>query len=431
MKISLLSLVLASMMSMQVQAAPTASHNGYIIKLKKAVSARSLSTLNSLGVQITNTIPELNLVVAQSNPQLNQKLQAQSALIEYIEPNYYRHTIVAKKDIYDTNADALWGMKSINAAEAWRITTGDPKVVVAISDTGVSQLHGDLQKNLFVNAGESGLDKNGKDKAKNNIDDDGNGFIDDVNGWNFETNTKDPSDTHYHGTHVAGTIGAKGTDRNGITGVTWNSKLMSVKFISSSGSGEDAAGAATIVYAANNGAKVVNCSWGGDEPAKAILDAIEYAGTKGTIVVAAAGNDGADIGKRPMYPAAYKADNLIVVAATTAGSKRELASFSNYNATLVHLAAPGDAIKSSFNPMYKTLYCESLFFCTLSGTSMAAPHVSGAIALLYSVNPKLTVAQVKDVLLSTVTKSAKLEGKVASGGVLNIAEAVKKAKSLN
>jgi subtilisin family serine protease len=430
MKFVFLSIVLATALSVQAQAGQT-PYKGYLIKLKRPVSNRSLSALANLGVQVTNTIPELNVVVANTTPAQNQRLAAQENLIEYIEPNYYRKAFAAKKDMFDKEASKLWGMKAIHAADAWRISTGTSNVIVAVSDTGVTTMHSDLSPNIYVNPGETGTDANGKDKSKNKIDDDGNGFIDDYSGWNFETNVNLSRDDHYHGTHVAGTIGANGNDKGfGVAGVTWNAKIMSVKFIGSSGWGSDDGGIASIIYAANNGAKVVNCSWGGDEYSKTMSDAIDYAKTKGTIVVAAAGNDGFNLEKQKQYPAAYENENLITVSAISPGPKMELATFSNYGIKTAHLAAPGEAIRSAFNPMYNTLSCESRWFCILSGTSMAAPHVSGAIALLYSVNPKLTIREVKEILMQTVTKSDSLKNKVVSGGILNIAEAVKRAKAL-
>ncbi|HEX4924219.1 MAG TPA: S8 family peptidase [Bdellovibrionales bacterium] len=428
MKISIASLFVSLALASGAHAAQ-APHKGYLIKLKKPVTSRSLSALSHLGVQVTNTIPEINIVVANTTPQLNDKLTAQADLVEYVVPNYYRKAF-ASKDIYEKEMGSLWGMRSINAAPAWRLSTGDPSIVVAVSDTGVYHGHMDLQKNIWTNAGETGLDANGKDKSKNKIDDDGNGFVDDHSGWNFETNNNNPIDDHYHGTHVAGTIGARGGDKQGVAGVAWNVKIMNVKFIGKSGYGTDEGGIGTIIYAANNGAKVVNCSWGGDEPNQAMYDAIEYAKSKGTLVVAAAGNDNWNLEVKKQYPAAYTNDNLITVAAITGGKNMPLATFSNYGVTTTHLAAPGDRIYSAFNPMYQTLYCESKWFCTLSGTSMAAPHVAGAVGLIYSVNPKLTYKEVKEILMGTVTKADTLKGKVASGGTLNLAAAVARAKAL-
>ncbi|HEX4924300.1 MAG TPA: S8 family peptidase [Bdellovibrionales bacterium] len=428
MKLGLVALVISIAAFNQAQAA-TAPFKGYLIKLRKPVSARSLNALSSLGVRVKNTIPEINLVVADTTPELNKKLAAQSALVEYVEPNYVVRAFAKKPDIYEQSAGGLWGMKQSGAIDAWRnLTTGSPDVVIAISDTGIWADHFDLQANIYRNPGETGVDANGKDKSKNKIDDDNNGFVDDYSGWNFETNNNHAGDDHYHGTHVAGTVGGRGGDKQGIAGVAWNVKLMPLKFLGMDGSGTTEGGIATIIYAAKMGARAVNCSWGGDGYTQAMYDAIEYAKSKNTIVVAAAGNDSTNIDKKPDYPAAYDNENLITVAATFSGNK-ELAGFSNYGEKLVHLAAPGHNIYSSFNPMYRTLYCDK-WFCHLSGTSMAAPHVSGAIGLMYSVNPNLTYKQVKEILLATAVKQPKLAQKVAAGGTLQVCDAVKAAKDL-
>lgn len=427
MKLGLITLALTIAAATPSEAA-TAPFKGYLIKLKKPVTSRALNTLTSLGLEVKNTIPEINVVVANATPELSKKLALQSELVEYVEPNYLVRAS-AKPDIYDQSGGRLWGMKQSGAIDAWRnLTTGSPDVVIAISDTGIWPDHFDLQPNMYKNPGETGLDANGKDKAKNKVDDDGNGYVDDHSGWNFETNNNSPRDDHYHGTHVAGTVGGRGGDKQGIAGVAWNVKLMPVKFLGSDGYGTTEGGIGTIIYAAKMGAKAVNCSWGGDGYSQALYDAIEFAKSKNTIVVAAAGNDSTNIDKKPDYPAAYTNENLITVAATFAGNK-ELAGFSNYGTKLVHIAAPGDHIYSAFNPLYKTLYCEK-WFCHLSGTSMAAPHVSGAIGLMYSVNPKLTYKEVKEILLATAVKHPKLATKVASGGTLQVCDAVKAAKDL-
>ncbi|MEQ1878401.1 MAG: S8 family peptidase [Bdellovibrionia bacterium] len=406
-----------------------ASELGYIIKLKQRLTMTSLSALNQLGVGVKNTIPELNLVVTDTAP---EGLFANPDFVEYVAINHKIFATAVQPDVYQKEADALWGMKAIKAAGAWRLSIGDKAVIAAVSDTGVYQDHADLLPNLWLNRGESGKDLNGNDRAKNGIDDDGNGFVDDSRGWNFENNTSSPADDHYHGTHVSGTVGARGADNNGVAGVSWLSTIMPLKFIGSSGWGSDEGAIGTIVYAANNGAKVLNASWGDLFFAQPIYDAIEYAKTKGMLIVAAAGNDGVDTDVKPHYPSAMDNENVISVAATS-GEKGELAGFSNWGRKTVDIAAPGDHIYSSFNVQYSTGICGNSrqnWYCHLSGTSMAAPHVTGAIALIYSVNPKLNFRQVKEILMTTVTKVPGLEGKVVSGGVLNVEAAVAKAISL-
>jgi subtilisin family serine protease len=413
--------------------AKTLGHKGYLVKFRSPLSLVGATvTLQSTGIQVESEIPELNLVRVKSHPLENQSpsaaLSTLQSMIEYVEPNYIVRAIgEVKTPSVEAQASrqepATWGQKAVLAESAWAITKGSRDVVVAVSDTGIWD-HGDLKANRWKNTGEVGKDSSGKDKSKNGIDDDQNGFIDDVDGWNFETNVKNPSDDHYHGTHVAGTIGAVGGNNQGVAGMAWTTSLMAVKFLGRDGSGTTEGGINTILYAAKNGAKAVNCSWGGDGYSQSMFEAIEYAKSKGMLVVAAAGNENNDNDRKPSYPAAYENENLITIAALDT-DKSSLTYFSNFGLKSVDLAAPGLNIYSTFNPMYSQLH--RVFYNELSGTSMAAPHVAGTIALMYSANPKLNWKQVKDILLATVIKSKKLEGRVVSGGTLNAGAAVRAA----
>ena len=410
--------------------------NSYIIKLKKssvrtqgAITVQSLRALNQLGVKIRSTIPELGMVVGELAPaQAALFAQAAQGMIEYIEPNYKLPLFKSRSNpaSYDETGQ-LWGMKVINAAGAWTVTTGSKSVIIAVSDTGAWKLHPDLQENIWKNPGETGKDSNGKDKSTNGVDDDGNGYIDDVIGWNFETDNNDPRDDHYHGTHVSGTIGAA-HNGFGVVGVNWNTSIMVVKFIGGDGSGTSENGIRTIIYAAQNGAKALNASWGGDDYSQAFVDALDYAKERGMLFVAAAGNDGTDNDKIPAYPASYENENVISVASIS-GFDQTLSYFSCYGLKSVDLAAPGERIFSTFNPMYSSAHRDWYYY--LDGTSMAAPHVTGAVGLIYAANPKLNWRQVKDILLSTVTQSQKLKSKILTGGILNVEAAVKKAIALN
>lgn len=314
----------------------------------------------------------------------------------------------------DPSFSLQWGLKNsgqapfygksgadIKASDAWSTTTGSSSVIVAVVDTGVDYTHSDLAANIWTNPGEI---------PNNGIDDDGNGYIDDVRGWNFFSNNNNPMDDHGHGTHCAGTIAAVGNNNLGITGVCWNAKIMPLKFLDSSGNGRVSDAISAILYANKKGAQVISNSWGGTQYTQALKDAID---ASPAVVVCASGNSGQNSDINPQYPAAMSSSNIISVAATD--SKDNLASFSNYGPSSVDLAAPGVTIYSTYkNNKYQYL----------SGTSMATPFVSGVAGLLKAVSPSMSKNQIKDRILSTVDKLNSLSGKVVTGGRLNAASAV-------
>jgi subtilisin family serine protease len=261
--------------------------------------------------------------------------------------------------------------------------------------------------------------RNPGEVAGDGIDNDRNGYVDDVYGWDFANNDADPFDDEGHGTHVAGTIGAVGNNGVGVVGVSWNVSLMALKFLGADGSGSTSGAIAAINYATrmrqSYGVNVVatNNSWGGGGASTALRDAIAAGGNAGILCVAAAGNESANNDITPSYPANYPSDAVISVAATDASNR--LASFSNFGATTVDVAAPGVGI-------YSTVPNAS--YASYSGTSMATPHVSGTVALLAAANPQATAAQIRSAILSTAVPVASLAGKVATGGLVNAAAAV-------
>ncbi|MEM6531829.1 MAG: fibronectin type III domain-containing protein [Myxococcota bacterium] len=300
----------------------------------------------------------------------------------------------------DPRFSDLWGLAKIQAEQAWAMGTGSASVVVAVTDTGVDLDHPDLQANLWVNPGEI---------AGNGVDDDGNGFVDDVNGWDFVSDDANPDDDNGHGTHVAGTVGAVGNDGVGIPGVNWTVSIQAVKMLGASGSGSLFDGASSILYAARNGAQIVNASWGCRCNASYVEDAIRELQANGGLFVAAAGNSTADNDEsRAHYPASHPVSNVVSVAATTTSDS--LASFSNYGRTRVHVAAPGQGILSTY-PGGR--------YASLSGTSMAAPHVAGMAALLLSLEPSLTTDQLKARLIQSSDPVAALGGRVVANGRVN------------
>jgi subtilisin family serine protease len=335
-------------------------------------------------------------------------------VVDYVEPNYVLH---AKRIPNDRAFVDQWGLRNlghfdgkagadISATLAWDVTTSS-NAVVAVVDTGVSYKHPDLVTNTWKNPGD----------MVNGLDDDNDGFTDDVFGADFFSNDSNPDDDGGHGTHVAGIIGAQGNNALGVTGVNWDVNVMSLKFLDENGEGNTADAANAIDYAVDHGARVVNASWGGPSFSQSLYGAIRRAGERGTLVVAAAGNDGVNADTRPDYPAAFDLPNIISVAATDRADR--LLDFSNYGAKSVDLAAPGDDITSTVPTI-----TDPTGYAAFSGTSMAAPFVSGAAALYLSKYPTAGVDQIKAALLGTVDKLPTLLGKTVSGGRLNIARAL-------
>ncbi len=329
------------------------------------------------------------------------------------QPNYIYRLAAAPNDPRYASGE-MYGLAKIKAPTAWDISTGSPSVVVAVIDTGVKYAHEDLQANMWANPGET---------PANGIDDDANGYVDDVRGADVRNNDGDPNDDHGHGTHVAGTIGATGNNALGVAGVNWNVRLMAVKIF-------DAAGVATTAHAIAGlqyvtlmrgrgvNLRVSNSSWGGapeapnDDPA--LREAFRAAGAAGVLNVTAAGNDGRDTDAQPFYPANFRVTNLVSVAASDSNDNR--AGFSNYGATSVDLAAPGSNILSTIIGTAK--------YGSSSGTSMASPHVAGAAALLSAHAPALSAASLKATLMNTVDQLPQWSLNTVSGGRLNVAAAL-------
>lgn len=339
--------------------------------------------------------------------------------IAYAHPDYILTSLQAspgeRRFPDDPFFGNLWGLHNtgqtgglsgadIDAPEAWTYTTGSAEVTVAVIDTGVDYTHPDLAANMWFNPGEI---------AGNGLDDNGSGFIDDVHGYDFVNNRGSPMDDHNHGTHCAGTIAAVGDNALGITGVAWEARIMALKFLDSRGSGVLSDAVRAIDYAIAHGAHIINASFGGPGFAPALEEAIARAGEAGILFVAAAGNSSNDNAVTPMYPAAYDLPNLIAVAATNHLDER--APFSNYGQTTVHLGAPGQAIFSTVrNAGYQNM----------SGTSMAAPHVAGAAALLLARNPRLRPEEMIDILMRTTDPLPSLAETTISGGRLNVRAAL-------
>ena len=323
----------------------------------------------------------------------------------------------------DTDWSSQWDKQKIDCPEAWDSETGSTNIIIAIIDTGVDLDHPDLEMHLWRNPGEAGA------KASNGVDDDGNGHIDDWIGWDFGQNDNDPDDNgdsdkggdfseSGHGTHCAGIAGAIGNNSTHIAGVCWNVTIMALKpFEYMSGYGEmrvySSKAESAMRYATDNGAKITSNSYGGEGYESEYYDGVNYQKTHGVLFIAAAGNKGTDNDSTPYYPCNINLPNVISVASST--SSETLSSFSNYGSTTVDIVAPGSSIRSTVSGGGTATY---------NGTSMAAPQVAGAAALLYSAKPSLSYLDCKQALLDGVDTFSAYSGKCVSGGRLNVSHSL-------
>lgn len=390
--------------------------NEYVVQLKRPIGEMQLSSVSAMvGAKVIETIQDDVVLIKKvgNGRQMDvmRSLSKNSAIVR-VEPNYiYRFNRIPNdpdmgrlwglKNRGDLDAGGMRGLKNVDVGveKAWDITTGSKDILVAVIDTGVDYTHPDLAANMWVNE----LEKNGIE----GFDDDGNGYIDDIYGYDFANDDGDPMDDNAHGTHCAGTIGASGNDGKGLVGVSWNVSIMAIKFLSGSGGGTLANAIKSINYATMMGVDVMNNSWGGGGYSEILKESIKRANRAGIVFVAAAGNSTNDNDTSPEYPASYEVPNVISVAAID--NRGDLAYFSNYGAKSVHVAAPGHNILSAV-PGGTDTY---------SGTSMAAPHVTGVVSLLLAHTPNMSFEEVKTRLVRTSKPLALLTGRVASGGVVD------------
>lgn len=320
----------------------------------------------------------------------------------------------------DPGMSKLWAFKSASnngmAVEDYYRNLGDTQledVVVAVVDTGVDYNHEDLKEIMWTNEGEI---------AGNGIDDDGNGYIDDVYGINTLVRdsegraTGDVMDKHSHGTHVSGTIAAKHNNGIGVAGISNHAKIMAIRTVPNNGDETDVDVAESFIYAAKNGAKVINCSFGKshNEGGNLVKETIDFIGREyGVLVVAAAGNESSNIDRTLVYPASYESENLLVVSAST--SSGGLAYFSNYGIKNSDVVAPGSSIYST-TPGNR--------YSNMSGTSMASPNTAGVAAQILAMNPQLTPYELKAKIIETVTPVSKYSSKVVAGGLVNLSNSL-------
>lgn len=414
-----------------------------LVKVKPGHMGKFLAKKSFLGAEVTKEINALSgqflLLKSHSKSTLGLMNELSDLPeVQYAEPNFIYEAIAptptiesmlfgSRSENFSASAPTdplygkLWGLKNTgsnepdrnggtsttpgvagadtDAEKAWDITTGSRKVTIAVIDTGIDYNHPDLKNNMWVND---------KEIPGNGIDDDGNGYIDDIHGWNAQGKNGDPMDGNAHGTHCAGTIGAEHNNGIGVAGVMSDVSLVAVKFLSDSGSGSLADAVVAIDYATKLNVDIMSNSWGGGGFSQALEDSIKAAKNKGIMFIAAAGNDSNNNDSRPSYPAGYQVENVVSVASHTA--QDALSSFSNFGKRTVHVAAPGSNVLSSTpKGEYKVF----------SGTSMATPHVSGVVGLLLSETGRLPVAEVRNRLMATSVPSSAYRKTTLGGGRVN------------
>lgn len=414
-----------SLRTLQAHPAVEYAHPNYVISLK-------------------NTF--LGLSAAEKAAMLSEGMRGPSPTADWFKPVPPDNPALPPASISGgSGADPLfsnqWGMRDAGVESAWKETKGREDIVVAVLDTGVDYTHEDLAQNIWRNPGESGRDAQGRDKSSNGVDDDGNGYVDDLVGWDFVSKDNKPYDLTTsvldmlmgggnpgHGTHCAGNIGARSSNGKGIAGVAPNIKIMALRFLSEKGQGTTADAILAIQYAIRNGARITSNSWGseGEDPGednKALRDAIAASQSAGVLFVAAAGNghNGAgydnDNDAKPGYPASYPDDIIVSVAALDVNGA--LGSFSNWGRTSVDIGAPGVKVFSTVpGNGYQDTVIEGM--ATWDGTSMATPHVAGAAALYWSKYPNKSWLEVKNALLQSVKSTSSMTGKSTTGGRLDV-----------
>ncbi|NCN28132.1 S8 family serine peptidase [bacterium] len=362
----------------------------YIAKLKEKTSIKTLESLNIQGFQTTVLSSELGFIrITAPQSDSDKKDLAnleQNPNFEYVEKNYSLKLIdnkIPHHAVPRVNTPQ-WALEKIEAEKAWQHGTGSIDVIVAVVDTGIDFEHYELVGRLW-----SGKNARGET----------------IHGYNAISNDNQARDDHGHGTHVAGVIGANPANNNGIKGLNWKLRLMGIKFLNKEGSGSTASAIKGLEWAVKNGAQILNNSWGGGAYSRALNDTIRWIEEQGVLFVAAAGNEKQNLDSTPSYPASYGYKNMIVVAALD--EKNRLASFSNYGKKSVDIAAPGSNILSTVL---------NNKFDSWSGTSMAAPHVSGVLALLKAKYPSDDYSDLKGRLIKGVTYEAPLKRKVANNG---------------
>lgn len=399
----------------------------YLVKLKTQSSLNEFNNRKDFKVidVLGNKLVHIRLNEQKNSNRILEGLR-QDPYIELIEPNYLYQLASNPNDPYFPK---LWGLHNtgqhvgawdgkagvdINILKAWEIEKGSKDIIVAVLDTGLDMNYQEMRKNLWVNQKEF--------HGKPGVDDDQNGYIDDIHGYNFQAKSGQLTDDEGHGTHVAGTIGAATNDGIGISGVIQNVSIMPLRIF---GNHEATLACAikAIDYAISNDARVMNNSWGGARRSELLYEAIQRANQKEILFVAAAGNNFSnnDPYEEHFYPANYELPNVVSVAAIN--NRGELARFSNYGQT-VHVGAPGKNIYSYMSEHYTEMGYEPAGYYSLDGTSMSAPHVSGVAALMLSKKSEIQAKEIKSILIHTSKKLEGVGGKIFSGGIIDAYQAL-------
>ncbi len=344
--------------------------------------------------------------------------------IEYAEHDF--KVQIDAKDIHVMEGSVTvadnWGAAKVEADSMWQQSQRGQGVMVAIVDTGIDLNHPRLKNQIAVNTGETGLDAQGRNRATNGVDDDGNGFIDDVYGFDFVKNRPLSGDYQGHGTHIAGVIAGEHFDSQAmvtdhVQGLAPKAKILPLAFLDENGSGEMIAGVNAIRYAVSRGAKVINASWGGSGCSRSLKEEIASLSAQGVIFVSASGNESRNVDREFSYPASLDLPSQITVGAV--GDHDYMAEYSNFGARTVHIFAPGTNIVSTF-PGGR--------LATMSGTSMATPFVTGAVALLLGAEPSANVEQIRQALYNTAAKRGDYIN--ASQGRLDLAQTLDELRRL-
>jgi subtilisin family serine protease len=360
-----------------------------------------LRTFDGIGHLQILSVPE-----GETVPGLIAQYQ-KSGLVEFAEPDYEIHAALTPNDPGYTN---LWGLNNtgqnggtpgadIHATNAWDVLTSASNIVVAVVDTGIRYTHEDLASNMWVNPSDGS------------------------HGWNAIANNNNPNDDNGHGTLVAGVLGAVGNNDKGVVGVAWQVQMMACKCLDSSGAGSDSDLITCIDYARTNGARIINASLDSTGTSLALSNAIVSTRDAGIIFIASAGNSSANVDVTPHYPACYDIDNIVSVAYTTRTDA--LGSLSDYGATNVDLAAPGDQMYSTYSVSDSSYFPPSGFGLNIAGTSFAAAYVSGACALLVAQYPSDSYQEIISRLLDSTDPLPSLTGKCLTGGRLNLRKALR------
>jgi subtilisin family serine protease len=380
------------------------------VSLKAIQSYRVLRRFDDIGWQLVGVPPGVKILDALANYQA-------SGTVSQAEPDY----LVQGTRIPDDPSfidGTQWGLNNvgqdggtpdvdIDAPEGWEVLHGAPTVTVAVVDTGIRYTHEDLAANMWVNAGEI---------PNNGVDDDRNGVVDDIHGFNAYARSGNPLDDNGHGTHVAGILGAVGNNAKGIAGVAWNVRIMACKFLDANNRGAISDAIECIHYARKNGAQIINASWQAGSRSTALQNAIAAARDAGIIFVTAAGNESQNLDVTPRYPASYTLDNIVAVGSAMRTGALDSA-YSNFGAATVDLVAPGVSI-------FSTWFSSDASYHYMSGTSMAAPYVTGVLALMRAYYPGESYKELIARLLAATDPVESLAGRTVSGGCVNLRKAL-------